>query len=62
VFDAPIVYVLTTIGGVEQNLATSYTIVLHAALLVPVTLLGLYYAGRAGLSLTQMSHVENAQT
>ena len=59
VFDAPIVYVLTTIGGVEPNLATSYTLVLHAALIVPVTLLGLYYAGRAGLSLTQMSHVED---
>lgn len=58
VFDAPIVYVLTTIGGVEQNLATSYTLVLHAALILPVTLLGLYYAGRTGLTLSQMTHIQ----
>lgn len=57
VFDAPIVYVLTRFG-VDLNLATSYTLVLHAALYLPVTLLGLYYAWRAGLSLTQMSRTE----
>jgi uncharacterized protein (TIRG00374 family) len=57
VFDAPIVYTLTMFG-VEQNLATSYTIVLHAALILPVTLLGFYYAGRAGMSLTQMTRAE----
>ena len=54
VFDAPIVYVLTAFG-VEQNLATSYTLVLHATLFLPVTLLGLYYLWRAGLSLSQMT-------
>ncbi len=54
VFDAPIVYVLTSFG-VEQNLATSYTLVLHAALIVPVTLLGFYYLWRAGLTLAQMT-------
>ena len=54
VFDAPIVYVLT-LFGVELNLATSYTLVLHAALIVPVTLLGFFYLWRAGLSLTQMT-------
>lgn len=54
VFDAPIVYTLT-LFGVNQNLATSYTIVLHAALYLPVTLLGLYYAWRAGVSLTQVT-------
>jgi len=59
VFDAPIVYVLTTIGGVEPNIATSYTLVLHAALILPVTLLGLYYAGRTGLSLNQMTHFDS---
>jgi uncharacterized membrane protein YbhN (UPF0104 family) len=55
VFDAPIVYVLTLLGGVEQNLATSYTLVLHATLFLPVTFLGLYYFWRAGLSLSQMT-------
>lgn len=54
VFDAPIVYVLT-LFGVELNLATSYTLVLHVALIVPVTLLGFFYLWRAGLSLTQMT-------
>lgn len=58
VFDAPIVYVLTSIGKIEPNLATSYTIVLHAALIVPITLLGLFYAGRKGLSLTEMADAE----
>lgn len=57
VFDAPIVYVLTTFG-IELNLATSYTIVLHTALILPVTLLGFYYAGRAGMSLMQMTRAE----
>lgn len=54
VFDAPIVYTLT-LFGVNQNLATSYTLVLHAALYLPVTLLGFYYLWRAGLSLGQMT-------
>ncbi|MEW5720074.1 MAG: lysylphosphatidylglycerol synthase transmembrane domain-containing protein [Chloroflexota bacterium] len=54
VFDAPVVYVLTTFG-IEPNLATSYTLVLHAALILPVTLLGIFYVWRAGLSLTQMT-------
>lgn len=54
VFDAPVVYVLT-LFGVEQNLATSYTLVLHAALILPVTILGLYYLWRAGLSLEKMT-------
>ena len=58
VFDAPIVYTLTFFGG-YQNLATSYTIVLHAALYLPVTLLGLYYAWRAGVSLTQVTGTAN---
>ena len=57
VFDAPIVYTLT-LFGVDQNLATSYTLVLHAALYLPVTLLGLYYLWRAGLSLGQMTQAQ----
>jgi glycosyltransferase 2 family protein len=60
VFDAPIIYVLTRFG-VDQNLATAYTAVLHAALYLPVTLLGLYYAWRAGVSLTQISRTEPEQ-
>ncbi len=58
VFDAPIVYTLVAFG-IDPNLATSYTIVLHAALYFPVTLLGFYYAGARGLSLAQMSRAES---
>jgi uncharacterized protein (TIRG00374 family) len=54
VFDAPIKYVLT-LFTVESNLATSYTLLLHAALIVPVTVLGFFYAWRAGLTLGQLS-------
>jgi uncharacterized protein (TIRG00374 family) len=54
VFDAPVVYVLTYFG-IEQNLATSYTLVLHAALYLPVTFLGFFYLWRAGMSVTQMT-------
>ncbi len=54
VFDAPIVITLVQFG-VDQSLATSYTLVLHAALYLPVTLLGVYYAWRAGISLTQVA-------
>lgn len=54
VFDAPIIFVLTAFG-IDQSLAASYTLVLHAALFLPVTLLGFFYLWRAGLSLTQMT-------
>ncbi len=54
VFDAPVIYVLTNFR-IEPNLATSYTLILHAALILPVTLLGFFYVWRAGLSLTQMT-------
>ena len=54
VFDAPIVYTLTTLESIP-NLATSYTLVLHAALYLPVTFVGFYYLWRTGLSLGQMT-------
>jgi glycosyltransferase 2 family protein len=57
VFDAPIVITLVQFG-VDQSLATSYTLILHAALYLPVTLLGIYYAWRAGISLTQVADQE----
>jgi uncharacterized protein (TIRG00374 family) len=36
--------------GVEQAVATAYTVVLHAALWLPITLLGAWYMLREGLS------------
>jgi hypothetical protein len=44
--------------GVNENLATSYTIVLHAALVIPVTLLGFYFAARLGLTLGELSRAK----
>ncbi len=48
-FDTPGIETLAAFG-VERNLAASYTFTLHAALWLPVTLLGAYYFWRAQLS------------
>ncbi|MEK7276200.1 MAG: lysylphosphatidylglycerol synthase transmembrane domain-containing protein [Chloroflexota bacterium] len=48
-FDAPGIAVLKAYG-VEGGLAASYTLVLHVALWLPITLLGLYYFGKESLS------------
>lgn len=53
VFDAPVRYILE-LFGVNVNVATSYTFLLHAALVVPVVLLGLLFTWRLGLSLGQL--------
>ena len=47
-FDGPGIAVLI-LYGVEQAIATAYTLVLHAALWLPVTLLGAFYMLRVGL-------------
>lgn len=48
-FDEPGIRTLT-LYGVEENLAGAYTLVLHAALWLPITLLGAYYMVREGMS------------
>lgn len=47
-FDGPGIAVLT-LYGVPANIASAYTLVLHAALWLPVTLLGGFYMLREGL-------------
>lgn len=47
-FDTPGIAILTAYG-VEQAVATGYTLVLHVALWVPITLLGAYYMAREGI-------------
>lgn len=47
-FDAPGIAVLTAYG-VEKAVAAAYTLVLHAALWLPITALGAYYFFREGL-------------
>lgn len=47
-FDAPGIAVLTAYG-VDQATAAGYTLVLHVALWLPITLLGAYYLAREGV-------------
>ena len=47
-FDAPGIAVLTAYG-VDQGVAAGYTLILHAALWLPITLLGAYYMLREGI-------------
>lgn len=47
-FDAPGIAVLGAYG-VEQATAAGYTLTLHAALWIPITLLGAYYLAREGI-------------
>jgi len=44
-FDAPGIEVLDTFG-VNRDIATAYTLVLHFALWLPITVLGAYYMWR----------------
>jgi len=48
-FDAPGIEVLVTVGGVDRTMAAAYTLVLHAALWLPITALGVYYFFKARL-------------
>ncbi|MFM8319779.1 MAG: lysylphosphatidylglycerol synthase transmembrane domain-containing protein [Chloroflexota bacterium] len=57
-FDAPGIAVLTAYG-VEKAVAAAYTLVLHVALWLPITLLGAYYMARRGINWSEA--VENAR-
>jgi len=48
-FDGPGIRVLEAFGA-EHNSAAGYTLVLHAALWLPITLLGFFFLARQGLS------------
>ena len=48
-FDAPGIAVLTAYG-VDQATAAGYTLTLHVALWLPITILGAYYMAREGLT------------
>jgi uncharacterized protein (TIRG00374 family) len=56
-FDAPGIAYLKAIG-VQAEAAAGYTLVLHAALWLPVTLLGAYFFTRKGLSWSQTTFRE----
>jgi uncharacterized membrane protein YbhN (UPF0104 family) len=48
-FDASGIAVLSAFG-VEKTLAAVYTVVLHVALWFPITVVGLYYLAKEGIS------------
>jgi uncharacterized protein (TIRG00374 family) len=59
-FDGPGIEVLK-VFGVDPAVATAYTLVLHAALWLPITLLGFYYMIREGLSWRDMNKAAQAR-
>ncbi|MGZ6346534.1 MAG: lysylphosphatidylglycerol synthase transmembrane domain-containing protein [Anaerolineales bacterium] len=59
-FDAPGIAVLTAYG-VEQSLATGYTLVLHVALWLPITVLGAYFMAREGIKWSDSLRTETKE-
>jgi uncharacterized protein (TIRG00374 family) len=59
-FDAPGIALMSAYG-VDKALAAGYTLVLHAALWLPVTLLGAYYFAREGLNWTNELEAARAE-
>ncbi len=56
-FDAPGIAVLTAYG-VDQATAAGYTLVLHVALWLPITLLGAYFLAREGIQWSDSLRIE----
>jgi hypothetical protein len=56
-FDAPGIEILS-IFGVNRALAASYTLVLHMALWLPITLLGLWYMTRESLTWREFTRAQ----
>ncbi len=54
-FDVPLTGVLVGTFRVDLSLAAGYTLLVHAALVLPVTLLGLFFLWREGLSLRRIA-------
>jgi uncharacterized protein (TIRG00374 family) len=61
VFDAIAKLVFVSAFGVESSRAISYVLVLHAALLLPVTLLGFVYLWRESLSWHDLTGLEKTR-
>jgi hypothetical protein len=58
-FDAPGIAVLTAYG-VEHSLAAGYTLVLHVALWLPITLLGAYFLAQEGIKWSDSLRAETS--
>ncbi|MFL5734788.1 MAG: lysylphosphatidylglycerol synthase transmembrane domain-containing protein [Chloroflexia bacterium] len=61
VFDAIAKLVFVSAFGVDPNNAISYVLVLHAALLLPITLLGFVYLWRESLSWRDLTGLEKSR-
>jgi glycosyltransferase 2 family protein len=61
VFEAVAKGVLVGAFGVAENPALSYVLVLHAALLIPVTLLGFFYMARESMSYSDLVKLEETR-
>jgi uncharacterized protein (TIRG00374 family) len=61
VFEAVAMAVLVGGFGVARDPALSYVLVLHAALLIPVTLLGFYYMARESMSYNDLVNLEGTR-
>jgi hypothetical protein len=63
-FDAPGIAILSA-AGVNPEVATAYTLVLHAALWLPITLLGFYFMAHQSLrwsDFAKAAHMTEAET
>ena len=59
-FDAPGIKILQVVGGVDGEIAAAYTLILHAALWVPITLLGIYYFNKQRLKWSDFERASEA--
>ena len=62
VFDAIAKIVFVGAFGVESGLAISFVLVLHATLLIPITLLGFFYLTRESMSWSDLTNLERSRS
>ena len=61
VFDAIAKLVFMSAFGVDPNSAISYVLVLHAALVVPIVLVGLFYMARQSIAYRDLVKLEESR-
>jgi hypothetical protein len=61
VFEAVAQAILVGAFGVPVDLSLSYVLILHATLLIPVTLLGFFYMGRQGVKYSSLVKLEKTR-
>lgn len=59
-FDWPAIVILKA-SGIDQAIATGYTLVLHVALWLPITVLGAYYMAREGIKWSDAMRTETVE-